>query len=253
MSFSNAQKNMEARIEGFNKKEVQYKKMKERAQVRIDNARQKRSQMHETRAEKQDLIDRNEYKIRMLEERVKTLEYRIDASKQNLRLRADSNEEITKASQRLKDTLQKQSELQAQMIRGMRRKDGLEKSIQALQEKESKYRDKMKSLLERMKYQMERSDQCKKSVLEKVKNIKDMHAAMVGLEPKLREMYTRMRQAESYVFEMDEKVTRKENEIRQMHKDCIYASEDKERAFVELEVKRERKFKGPEALRYLAE
>lgn len=253
MSFSNAQKNMEARIEGFNKKEVQYKKKKERSQQRIDSARQKRSQMHEIRAEKQDLIERNEYKIRILEDRVKTLEYRIDATKHNMRVRADSNEEITKASQRLKNIVQKKSELQATMIRGMKRKDGLEKQLQIVQEKESKYRDKMKDLIERMKYQMARRDECKRSILEKVGNIKVIHETMMKLEPDLREMYTRMRRAESYVFEMEEKVTRKENEIREMHKNCIYASENKERAFVELEVKKERKFKGPEALRYLAE
>jgi len=38
---------------------------------------------------------------------------------------------------------------------------------------------------------------------------------------------------------------------RETHKDTIYTSDDRERAFVELEVKKERKFKGHEALKQL--
>jgi len=243
---------MEARTEGFIRKEQTYKNLKERSLQRIDTARQKIRQMHEIRADKQDKIERNEYKLKQMENRLKTLEHRIESSRQNMRVPNNASEEIVRTSQRLKDVFQKQSELQGTMIRGMRRKDALEKQIQSYQEKESKYREKMKSQVERMKYQIGRRDECKKCITEKVKNIKDMHAAMVALEPKLREMYTRMRRAEVSVFEMEEKINRKENEIRTVHKESIYASEDYERKRCEYEVKSKRTFKGPDALKQLA-
>lgn len=252
MSFSNAQRNMVARTEGFIKKEQTYKNLKERANQRIQNARGKIRQMHEIRAEKQDLLDRSEYKIKQVENRLKTVEHRIEATRQCMRVPNNASEEITRMSQRLKDTFQKKAELQAKMIRGMRRKDSMEKQIQAHQEKEAKYREKMKFLLERMKYQISRRDECKRSIKEKVDNIKEIHALMLELEPKLREMYTRMRRAEVSVYELEEKIQRKENEIRTTHKESIYAHEDKERAFVEFEVKKERKFKGHDAMKQLA-
>ena len=77
-----------------------------------------------------------------------------------------------------------------------------------------RYREKISGLVERMKYQMARKEECKKSITEKVKNIKTMHFAMMELEPKLREMYTRMRCAETLVFNLEEELQRKENEIR---------------------------------------
>lgn len=244
---------MESRTEGFIKKEETHKRMKERAIERITNSRKKIRVMHEIRAEKQDLIDRNEYKIRQFEQRLKTIEHRIETSKQGMRAPSNASDEILRTSQKLKDAFQKQSELQQTMIRGMRRKDALEKQIHAFQDKESKYREKMESLLDRMKYQIARRDESKRSITDKVNNIKAMHAAMIELEPKLREMYTRMRHAEVIVYETEEKISRKENEIRAVHKEAILASEEHERTFVEFEVKKERKFKGPEALKHLTQ
>jgi len=60
-------------------------------------------------------------------------------------------------------------------------------------------------------------DECKKSITERVKSIKAMHFAMLELEPKLREMYTRMRCAETLVFGLEEDLQRKENKIRYIH------------------------------------
>lgn len=242
---------MESRTEGFMKREQKYVSMKEKAHERIESSRKKIRIMHEIRAEKQDLIDRNEYKSRQIEERLKTIEHRIEATRQSMRVPHNASEEMKRMGQRLKDAFQRQSELQTTMIRGMRRKDALEKQIHAFNDKESKYREKMTALIERMKYQMTRRDECKKNITEKVNNIKAMHAAMVTLEPKLREMYTRMRQAETSVYELEEKIQRKENEIRTVHKETIYTTEDQERAFIELEVKKERKFKGPSAFKHL--
>jgi len=51
---------------------------------------------------------------------------------------ADSSDDITRASKLLKDVIQKKSELQASLIRGMRRKDTLEQQIRCFQGKDMK-------------------------------------------------------------------------------------------------------------------
>lgn len=253
MSFSNAQANMESRIAGFEKKEKQCIARKEKAVQRINTAREKLRFMKEVRAERQDTLERKEYKLGQLEQRLKTVEYRMDAIKQSMRSRNNANGDIAREEQKLNDTLKKQSELQANMIRNMRRRDTIEKQILAFQEKESKYREKMKELKDKLSYRIARGDECKKSILEKVDNIKKMHAAMLQMEPKLREMVTRMRCAEVTVLELEKKITSKENEIRAKHKDCLIACDHIEMNQVKFERQRERKYKGPEALRYLQE
>ena len=56
-----------------------------------------------------------------------------------MRVNRNANEDIARATQRLKDILEKQSELQATMIRGMRRKDAMERQLQSFQAKETKW------------------------------------------------------------------------------------------------------------------
>ena len=62
----------------------------------------------------------------------------------------------------------------------------------------------MKELVERMKYQMKRRDECRQSITEKVSNIKAMHSAVTELDPKLQEMYLRMRKAEAKNAKLEE-------------------------------------------------
>ena len=52
MNISYTQKNMETRIENFNKKENSHRNMIQRSLQRIEAARQKIRHMHEIRAEK---------------------------------------------------------------------------------------------------------------------------------------------------------------------------------------------------------
>lgn len=246
-----ATRNMEIRCKTFEKREQTCIDLKAMAKLRMDTARMKIRKMHETRAEKQDLIERADYKAKTLENRLKTLEAKIENTRQSMRIENDASAEIMCASKHLKESFQKQSELQAKIIRGMRRKDALEKQIHVFSDKESRYREKMSTLLERLKYLVNRQDEMKKSILDKVANIKKMHAAMIELEPKLRESYTRMRKNEVDVHVLEEKIARKEDEIRKVHRDAIFSAEEKERAFVKFEVQKERKFKGPDALKHL--
>lgn len=72
--------------------------------------------------------------------------------------------------------------------------------------------------MDRLKYLLGRQEEKKKSIRSKVENIKRMHAAIFEIEPKLRESHTRMRKIEVYVFDVEERVKRKEDEVRY----CIF-------------------------------
>ena len=72
----------------------------------------------------------------------------------------------------------------------------------------------MISLVERLKYLVSRQEEAKKSIKEKVNNIKSAHKEIMELEPKLRNSFTRMRKIEIVVFELEDRINRKEDEIR---------------------------------------
>ena len=72
----------------------------------------------------------------------------------------------------------------------------------------------MISLVERLKYLVSRQEEVKKSIKEKVSNIKSAHKEIMELEPKLRNSFTRMRKIEIVVFELEDRINRKEDEIR---------------------------------------
>ena len=61
---------------------------------------------------------------------------------------------------------------------------------------------------------MKRRDECRQSITEKVSNIKAMHSAVTELDPKLQEMYLRMRKAEAKNAKLEELISKKEEEIR---------------------------------------
>ena len=72
----------------------------------------------------------------------------------------------------------------------------------------------MISLVERLKYLVSRQEEAKKSIKGKVNNIKSAHKEIMELEPKLRNSFTRMRKIEIVVFELEDRINRKEDEIR---------------------------------------
>ena len=71
--------------------------------------------------------------------RLRTIEQRIDQSRVSLRIDPTSNEKLLSVQKKVKDSFSKQSELHAKIIRGMRRKDQVEKQMQAAQDKETRY------------------------------------------------------------------------------------------------------------------
>ena len=72
----------------------------------------------------------------------------------------------------------------------------------------------MISLVDRLKYLVSRQEEAKKSIKEKVNNIKSAHKEIMELEPNLRNSFTRMRKIEIVVFELEDRINRKEDEIR---------------------------------------
>ena len=77
-----------------------------------------------------------------------------------------------------------------------------------------RYRERMISLVDRLKYLVSRQEEAKKSIKEKVNNIKSAHKEIMELEPNLRNSFTRMRKIEIVVFELEDRINRKEDEIR---------------------------------------
>ena len=83
-------------------------------------------------------IERNEFKTKTIESQLKTIEQKIDQTRSMLRVDNRGSEKLISKQKLLKEAFMKQSELQARIIRGMRRKDNLEKQLEAASDKESR-------------------------------------------------------------------------------------------------------------------
>lgn len=239
---------MDTKCKAHEMKEKAYIERTQLAKDRILEARRKINLMHEKRSEKEALIERTDFKAKQIDRRIQQMEQKIQHTRQAMRIDPGSSAEVTAMQKSLKDAFLKQSELQTKIIRGMRRKDALEKHLQAVIDKETRYRDRMRTLVEQLKYSVSRQDEIKKNIRDKVENLKKMHAQILDLEPNLRDSHTRMRRSEVVVFELEDKINRKESEIRAIHKETIYKEEEAERTKTEYQVKKERKFKGSEAI-----
>lgn len=242
---------MDAKCKTHEMREKSFKERTQKARDRIVEARRKLSIMHEKRADKQFLIERAEFKTKQIENRLQTIEQRIEQTRQGMRISPNSSDVLMTAQKQLKDSFMKQSELHAKIIRGMRRKDALEKHLHAVQDKGARYRERMKIQVDRLKYSVGRQEEIKKSITDKVANLKNMHGQIMGLEPKLREAHTRMRRIEVVVFELEDKINRKEDDIRRLHKESIYKREEAQRATTEFDVKSNKNYKGSAAMIHL--
>ena len=83
-------------------------------------------------------IERNEFKTKTIESRLKTIEQKIDQTRSRVRVDKRGSEKLISKQNLLKEAFLKQSELQAKILRGMRRKDNLEKQLEAASDKESR-------------------------------------------------------------------------------------------------------------------
>ena len=87
----------------------------------------------------ESLIERAEFKTKNIEHRLRNIEQKIEQSRMSMRIDPNGNEKLLAVQKKVKDSFSKQSELHAKIIRGLRRKDQVEKYLQSAQDKETRY------------------------------------------------------------------------------------------------------------------
>jgi len=224
-----------------------------RARGRLIEAQRKIFRLTDQRSAKQTTVDRNEFKIKQVDERLRTIETNIDFSKNCLRTEIRGPDEMLNSQKRLKLAYEQQQERHTRILRLLRRRDHVMGQLKISVEKENKYRERMQGLLDRLKNQMEKQNKVKKNIVVKVDNIKALHQNILNLEPKLRQAHTRMRRVEVICFDLEDKINRRQEDLGKTKVETAALHEDINQAKVKYEIEKGRSFKGVDVKRQLIE
>lgn len=212
--------------------------------ARILECRQKIFRMHEQRGVKQNVITRNEFEMKQIEGRLKTLEENIEHSRNSLRLEHRAPDTILKAQKNLKSGFETNQEANTRVMRLLRRRDHVIAQLHLSIEKENKYRERIQGLMDRLKVQIDKQDKLKLKIVTKVENIKKLHQDILEMEPKLRQSHTQMRRVEVVCFDLEDKINRRREEYTKLRDEIAALEEEKEQSKVKYEIKHGKGYKG---------
>lgn len=217
------------------------------AKARILECRQKIFRMHEQRGVKQNLITRNEFEMKQIEGRLKSLEDNIDHARNSLRTEHRAPDELLKAQKNLKAAFETNQEANTRVMRLLRRRDHVVAQLHLSIEKENKYRERVQGLMDRLKVQIDKQNKLKAKIVVKVENIKTLHQEILQLEPKLRQSHTQMRRLEVVCFDLEDKINRRKEEYTKLRDEIAALEEEKEQSKVKYEIKHGKGYKGIDA------
>jgi len=243
----------ETKVRNINDKTDRMVAEGKRARGRLIEAQRKIFKLTDERSAKQATVDRNEFKIKQIDERLRTIEHNIDHTKNSLRTEIRGPDEMLNAQKRLKIAYEQQQERHTRILRLLRRRDHVMGQLKLSVEKENKYRERMQGLLDRLKNQMENQNKVKKSIVVKVDNIKALHQNILNLEPKLRQAHTRMRRVEVICFDLEDKINRRHEEHGKIKVETEAMREDMHQAEIKFEMLKGQSFKGIDVKKQLIE
>jgi chromosome segregation ATPase len=243
----------ETKVRNINDKTDRMVAEGKRARGRLIEAQRKIFKLTDDRSSKQAAVDRNEFKIKQIDERLRSIESNIDHTKNSLRVEIRGPDEMLNAQKRLKLAYEQQQERHTRILRLLRRRDHVMGQLKLSVEKENKYRERMQGLLDRLKNQMENQNKVKKNIVVKVDNIKALHQNILNLEPKLRQAHTRMRRVEVICFDLEDKINRRHEEHGKIKVETEAMREDMNQAQVKFEILKGQSFKGIDVKKQLIE
>jgi len=224
-----------------------------RARGRLIEAQRKIFKLVDRKAAKQAAVGRNEFKIKQINERLLTLEKNIEHSKNCLRTEIRGPDEMLNSQKKLKIAYETQQDRHTRILRLLRRRDHVMEELKISVEKDTKYRERMNGLLDRLKNQMETQNKVKKNIVVKVDHIKALHQSILDTEPKLRQAHTRMRRVEVICFDLEDKINRRQEELGKIKVETAALHEDVNQAKVKYEIEKGKSFKGIDVKRQLIE
>jgi len=222
-----------------------------RARGKLLDTQKKVFNLTQTRCEKQAAVEHNHFKIKQIDDRLRTVENNITYTKSTLKLEARGPDQILNGQKLLKIAYEQQQEYHTRILRLLRRRDHVMGQLKISVDREDKYRERMQGLLDRLKNQMEKQNKVKKSIILKVDHIKALHQSILNVEPKLRMAHTRMRRVEVICFDLEDKINRRQEDLGKIKLETEVLHVDINQAKVKYELEKGKTFKGMDAKRQL--
>lgn len=242
---------LEGKVNNINDKTSRMVAETKKSRGRLIGAQRKIFKLSDEKSIKLTQTDKCEFKIKQIDDRLRTIEKNIEFTKSSLRTEIRGPDEMLNAQKRLKLGYEQQQERSTRIMRLLRRRDHCVGQLKISAEKEGKYRERMQGLLDRLKNQMDNQNKVKKNIVVKVDNIKALHQNILNLEPKLRQAHTRMRRVEVICFDMEDKINRRHEDHEKIKVATEALKEDINQAKVKYEIQKGQTFKGLDSKRLL--
>jgi len=221
----------------------------------IIETRKEINAIKQRRAAKEGVLERFESKIKETARRIDQVEARTAQNLNDKRLDQMAKLKEKKIREQMALLAQNQAMKTAEIMEGLLDTDMLERQRHAVINREIRIQERERVAKDELMFLINRSDEVKLSIRRHVESIKQKHAKIFELEPKIKESIKRSDLVPPRIHELRQKIKAAENDIKQLQQDRVKMVSEMEKKSVECQQKQKKSIKGPpmiEALKNFA-
>jgi len=213
--------------------------------VGITETRKEINTLKQRRAAKESVLERFDCKIKDTARRIKEVDARTAQNLNDTRLDQMAKLKMKKIREQMKLLQQNQAMKTADIMDGLLDTDMLERQRHAVINREIRIQERERTAKDELMFLITRSDEVELSIRKHVESIKQKHAKIFELEPKIKEFIRRADAVPPRMQELKMKITKAENEIKHLQQEKLKMIGDMEKKSVECNQKQKKSIKGP--------
>jgi len=221
----------------------------------IIETRKEINAIKQRRAAKESVLERFDAKIKDTARRIDQVEMRTAQNLNDKRLDQMAKMKEKKIREQMKLLAQNQAMKTAEIMDGLLDTDMLERQRHAVINREIRIQERERAAKDELMFLINRSDEVKLSIRRHVESIKQKHAKIFELEPKIIEAMKRSEVVPPRMQEIKQKIKAAEDEIKRLQVDRVKMVGEMEKRSVECQQKQKKSIKAPpmiEALKSFA-
>jgi len=219
----------------------------------ITETRKEISTLKQRRAAKESVLERFDCKIKDLAQRIDEVEQRTAQNRNDTRLDQMAKAKEKKIREQVKLLMQNQARKTAEIMDGLLDTDMLERQRHIVINREIRIQERERAAKDELLFLISRTDEVKLSIKKHVQSIKQKHAKVFELEPKIKDGFKRAEVFPPKIFELREKIKKVEEEIKHFQTEQVRLVGEMEKKSVECNQKQKKSIKPPPMIEKLKE
>jgi len=219
----------------------------------IIETRKEINAIKQRRAAKEAVLERFEAKIKETGRRIDQVEARTASNLNDKRLDQMAKMKEKKIREQMRLLAQNQAMKTAEIMEGLLDTDMLERQRHAVINREIRIQERERAAKDELMFLINRSDEVKMSIRRHVESIKQKHAKIFELEPKIKETMKRADAVPPRMSELRQKIKSAEDEIKRMEQETKKMVGEMEKKSVECNQKQKKSIKPPPMIDALKE